>query len=116
MTVLEMKSLISHIQYKDWTFHLDHYDRDIYLQCRFKAKCSVSDIVEDQRGRKWRLSLHMTKSEIIATAFKAVMTAEEHEVRDHFKYYNQPIYTSHYDVDGLLHLCERQSMDVRPAT
>lgn len=53
------------------------------------------------KGRKWRLSSHMTKSEIVQTAFKAVMTAMEHETREKFTYRGATIFDPHYDVDRL---------------
>jgi hypothetical protein len=55
-------------------------------------------------GRKWFLSNHMTRSEVVQTAFKAVLTAEEHEAREHFKYRGQSIFDPHYDVDKLVEL------------
>jgi hypothetical protein len=114
MTLDEMQSVINRIRYKGWIFHLAACDRDIYLQVRFKEVCSVSGIVNDQRGRKWRLSPHMTTSEIVGTAFKAVITAEEHEVRDHFKYRNEPIFNAHYDVEALVDACNQKCFDIRP--
>lgn len=54
-----------------------------------------------QYGRKWRLSPHMTKSEIVLTAFKAVETAMEHEVREAFRYRDRRIFGPHIDVDEL---------------
>jgi hypothetical protein len=57
--------------------------------------------VETQHGRKWILSKHMTKSEVVTTAFKAVMTAEEHEIREKFRYGGRMIFGPHFNVDAL---------------
>ena len=58
------------------------------------------------RSRKWFLSPHMTNSEIVQTAFKAVQTAEEHELRKQFKYRSRPIFGPHFDIEKLVDLCE----------
>lgn len=51
------------------------------------------------KGRKWYLSPHMTDSEIVQTAFKAVVTAVEHEVREAFKYKGVAVCDPHLDLD-----------------
>ena len=56
----------------------------------------------------------MTKSEVIQTAFKAVLTAMEHEVREKFHYKGKPIFGPHYHVDALHAACTGGNMDVRP--
>lgn len=52
-------------------------------------------------GRKWRLSDHMTKSEIVQTAFLAIKTWEEHETREKFTYKGKAIFGPHLDVEVL---------------
>jgi hypothetical protein len=44
----------------------------------------------------------MVPNEIVTTAFKAVMTAMEHEVRESFKYRDVAIYNPHLDPDSLV--------------
>lgn len=38
------------------------------------------------RSRKWRLSGHMTRSEVVQTVFLAIKTWQEHELREAFLY------------------------------
>lgn len=65
-------------------------------------------------GRWWRLSQHMSDSEIVATAFKAVVTALEHEAREQFKFKGQPVYDAHLSVHQLASLrSDRGALDVR---
>jgi hypothetical protein len=54
-----------------------------------------------QTTRKWYLSPHMTKSEFIQTVFKCVLTSQEHEAREAFKYRGKAIFGPHFDVDSL---------------
>lgn len=53
-------------------------------------------------GRKWRLSQHMTDGEIVFTAFKALLTALEHEAREMFKFDGVTVADPHVDVHKLV--------------
>lgn len=97
----EIFDLTRLIQYKDWKFIVAYHSGSIYLQVE----------LDGWRGRKWLLSKHMTKSEIIQTAFKAVLTAEEHECREAFTYRGTAIFGPHFDVDALVSLIDH---DYRP--
>lgn len=66
-------------------------------------------------GRKWRLSEHMTKGEIIQTAFMACMAWEEHECREAFKYKGCAVFGPHFNVESLVRLCEQGQFEERPA-
>jgi hypothetical protein len=46
-------------------------------------------VKSQQKSRKWLLSAHMTKTEIVNTAWFAVKTAIEHEAREEFFYQGQ---------------------------
>lgn len=73
---------------------------------------SISE--EPQSGRKWRLSEHMTKSEVVLTAWKAVLTAEEHEARERFRYRGARIFGPHIDVDVLADIAAwKHNLDLR---
>lgn len=96
MTPLDVLTILCEVDYKDWTFEIDTLPGDrLYLQVRFYANG------RSQAGRKWLLSPHMTRSEIVATVFKAVITAEEHEAREHFMYRGCAVYGPHIDVEAL---------------
>jgi hypothetical protein len=56
----------------------------------------------------------MTTSEIVQTAFKAVMTSQEHIAREFFTYRGKQVFGPHFDVEKLADLCEsRRHLDVR---
>lgn len=65
----------------------------------------------EQRCRKWQLSRFMTPTELVRTAYKAALTAEEHEVGEYFKYKNELIFCPHINVEALLDTVDR--LDVR---
>jgi hypothetical protein len=96
---------LSDIRYKDWEFQIGTDGDRHYLQVSFEADGDI------QKGRKWFLSPHMTKSEVIQTALKAVLTAEEHEVREHFTYAGKAVFGPHIDVDALYEACTQ--VDIR---
>ena len=66
------------------------------------------------RGRKWDLSAHMTDSEVVMTAFKAVLTALEHEAREHFRFMGLRPFNPHFNVYDLIDLDQNKRYDVRP--
>ena len=86
---------------------------DCYLQARFMAPCAVGGEAMPQTTRKWRLSQHMTASEIVQTAFKCVLTAVEHEAREQFTYRGQAIFGPHFDVEALVAIRRSSRLEVR---
>jgi hypothetical protein len=52
-------------------------------------------------SRKWMLSPHMVKSEVVRTAYKAYITAVLHEADEVFQYRAVSIYSPHANVDVL---------------
>ncbi len=90
----EFRDILKNIFYRGWAFELHLEDGDFYLQL---------DLKEDGwKGRKWRMSPHMTRSEVVQTAFLAVKTAEEHEMREKFTYFGKAIFGPHLNADDLV--------------
>ena len=61
------------------------------------------------KGRKWKLSLHMTDSEIVQSVFLAAKVAMEHEIREAFKFQGRPVMRPHFDVYKLMELCDENA-------
>jgi len=99
--LMRLNKLLRNVKYKNHQFRvvskpgLDGF----LLQSRFSAPCQFQKSETMQAGRKWYLSPYMTRSEVIQTAFKAVLTAEEHEVRESFLFKGQAIFGPHIDVE-----------------
>lgn len=98
MEITEARDVVKNIAYRDWTFEVRSDGEGMYLQARFHAEGVTWGC------RKWRLSKHMTRSEVVQTAFLAVKTAEEHECRERFKYFGIAIFGPHLDADDLVEL------------
>lgn len=61
-------------------------------------------------GRKWYISKHSTRSEILQTCLKATITAAEHEVRERFLYCGRQVFGPHIDVDALWTVANRREV------
>jgi len=108
MTRAEIAATLRSLEYKGWTFYFHNDPMEMYLQI-----CFTDEHDQRQTGRKWRISKFMTKGEIVQTALKAVLTAEEHEARERFLYRGYAIFGPHFDIEALHALAEKQAPDVR---
>lgn len=102
MNLSDVKKVMSAVAYKnDWFFFVKQYRGQMYLQVEFLARDTVKGAMMLHKGRKWFISKHATRSEIVFTALKAVLTAEEHEAREQFTYHHRAIGNPHVNVDQL---------------
>jgi len=109
----DIEEIVSQISYKDWRLKVGQNEEHFYLQVLFDAPDNNTGIIEEQRCRKWQLSVHMCPSEVVRTAYKAVLAAEEHEVGEHFKYKDTLIFNPHVDVEALVSIIGSNKLDVR---
>lgn len=112
-TIETIKELISDVSFNDWRFLVKLDNDRPYLQIKFDAPCNMTGVMEEQSGRKWILSYHMTDDEVVATALKATLTAVEHETREQFKWKDQPIFRPHYNIYELHKLSSRNAVTKR---
>lgn len=116
LSLQETQKILSLCHFPGYSFEVrsaDGSSLSLYLQAKFAAPCSASGRVEQQHTRKWQLSPHMTRSELIQTAFKCVLTSVEHEAREQFSYRGQAIYGPHLDAEKLVGLCQTEHLDAR---
>lgn len=106
--------VVSECKFGDWELVVRVDGTRSYLQVLApEGTCNVTGLKMAWSGRKWFLSPHMTRSEVVQTALKAVLTAVEHEARERFTYRGRAIFGPHLDVDELVDLCDAGGMDVR---
>ena len=108
-----IQQLLENVRYKDWRFQVLTRGDHLFLRVIFEAPDLVTKNPEIQKGRNWYLSPWMTGSEILNTAFLAVKTAEEHEMRESFRYKGKAIYGPHFDVEALVEIAQQKRFDVR---
>lgn len=105
----QVEDVLRDVKFSNWYFHVGVMGDGAYVQCRFLF---LHATVPPQHGRKWYVSPHSTKSEIVQTAFKAVLTVQEHETREQFFYKGMAVFGPHFDVDVLAR-CATEKKDVR---
>lgn len=103
--------IIERTSYPGFTFKLEQRSGEVFLSvvCVTGIDNATGD-PDAWSGRKWLLQRHMTNSEVVLTAFKAVLTALEHEARELFIYRGQPILHGHPDVEQLVTLMENKAL------
>lgn len=102
MTLAEMFDVVKHISHPGFTFNLVDKGGSIFLQIECQqGRDSATGAPMPWKGRKWYLSPHMTRSEIVQTAFLAVLTALEHEARESFRFKGVTVLDPHLDLDNL---------------
>ncbi len=100
MTIDGMREIIADIAFPEYEFRVGQSHHGFtYLHAEYDEKDTVTGIVERQYTRRWLLSPEMTKSEIVQTAFKCVLTSMEHKTREWFTYQDAAILQPHHDVD-----------------
>lgn len=114
MTKQEMRDVVDEISFRDWLFHTDEMGDGLFLQVQFIAPDVKIGVKSKQSGRKWYLSPHMTRGEIVQTALAAVLLAVEHEAREEFTYRGRAIFGPHFDLDGLIEACDEKRLEMRP--
>jgi hypothetical protein len=107
------QEVVSRLHYRGWRFHVGADALNcLYLQMQWIAPHSLTHETVELHGRKWRLSEHMTTSEIVQTALMAVLAAEEHEARERFLFDGRPIFGPHLNCERLWQLAD-EPQDVR---
>lgn len=111
---LFFKRLASHIEYPGIHFNILVRAGLFFLQLSCDSNCTQTGEPYKWTSRKWFLSEHMTDSEFVQTCFKAVLTAVEHEAREQFKFWGEPVLRPHFDVYRLHELSCDEGIDTRP--
>jgi len=110
----QMSALVQQCAFDGYTFTVSEGHGGIYLQGVYLDADIVTKRPEAQYTRKWLLSPSMTRSEIVQTCFKLVMTSMEHRAREGFTYRGKRVFGPHFDVEALWQICADKRFDVRP--
>ena len=116
------------VRYKDWKFVAQRQDvwenggwaSGFRMRAEWMAPDNVTGVMDKQQSRWWVISRHSRKTEIVNNAFLCTKVAEEHELREGFKYlcdgeWTTP-YNTHADIDELARASMRVDVriDTRP--
>jgi hypothetical protein len=102
----ELLAIIADIKFASWEFVVTDKGDGWNLQVQFYAPDIDNLDLPDtlQKGRKWYISSYATRQEVVRTAFKACLTAIEHEACEQFKYKGVAIHNPHIDPDELVNV------------
>jgi hypothetical protein len=107
MKLEEMKAVVAECKFWGYTLLVRETHGGIVLQAGYDDLDVNTSKPCWQVTRKWLLSPFATKSEIVQTAFKCVLTSMEHRTREGFLYRGKRIYGPHFDVDALHAICDK---------
>lgn len=104
MTTKQIRALVAHVTYKEgWDILVGEDGERTYLQLAVTGgQCSVSLKTVDWKGGKKYLSPYMCRQEIVGACFAIIKEAEEHEMREWFRFKGAAIYNPHLDPDALV--------------
>lgn len=106
--------VLARIDYPGYTFQLSDNPRKPWLRVHCdEGTCNVTGEPMSWNGRKWLLSVHMTETEIVWTAFKAVLTALEHEARELFTVDGVAVADSHLSINEMVSFARAAQSDGR---
>ena len=114
MDAAEFLKIIDDIEYKPgWSVYIG-FDGRWYLQiiCSDSLCADTMEPAEWKSGKRY-LSEHMCRQEIIGVVFDLIKSAEDHEMREFFKYRGRAIYCPHIDPDVLHSIATKDNMNVR---
>jgi hypothetical protein len=118
-TLQEIESILALVRYKPgWQLRVIEKTSDVVLcQWVFKALDVDDDgpnaVPTQQFCRKWFISLYSTDSEVIRTAYLAVVQAEMHEINEKFTYNGVRLFDPHTDLNDLAQHMKTAHKDVR---
>jgi hypothetical protein len=114
MDIATMRRHLEDIAFENYAFLIfRHEERYLYLQATYIDADVTTKQPTMQHTRKWLLSEHMTKSELVQTAFKCALTSMEHRAREAFRYRGKRVFGPHFDVDALHGICKDEHLDYR---
>lgn len=115
MNIDDMRAIVRDIHVDGYVLTVNYDEPKNYLQAEYYERDVDHPALPPvlQKTRKWVLSKFMTKSEVVQTAFKCILTSAEHRVREAFTYKGQRVFGPHFDVEALVELARAGKHDVR---
>lgn len=110
MTLERLQEILAEIRYKNCAFvcgllpleNVAGSTRAFWIQVQYPVV--EKGLHRIAKGRRWIIEADNTPWQIVATAFKACLTVEEHETREGFLYKGAAVFYPHHDLDELVAL------------
>lgn len=115
MNAAETKRVLADVEFRGWTLVVEApvHSSDWWLQWRFAQPCSRTGVMRVWSGRKWRLSAHMTETELVNTAWLAAHGAVVHEACEAFKYQGVTVFDPHVRIADRVYVRDNFPLDSR---
>jgi hypothetical protein len=84
-----------------------------HLQVTYNEADIDTGKLEQQESRRWYIGGDATESDVIDTAFAAVMRSYDHVVQEHFTYKGKRVFSPHFTIDQRLAMCVRHEADAQ---
>ena len=104
--VKRAQKAINDVSFEAYRFVIAEGERGVYLKAEYDEEDVYTHKRAVQHTRAWILTPAMTKSEIVQTAFKCVITSMEHRAREGFLYKGARVFGPHFDIDDLWAVCQ----------
>jgi Nucleoside 2-deoxyribosyltransferase like len=108
LTLDGVRRILDEVRFRDHAFVVDAMDRGFGLAIHYVDADVETGTPAEQRGRRWYIPPEASASDVVRTAFKAVVTSQEHIARELFTYRGARVFGPHCDVERLVELCERE--------
>ena len=109
-----LREVLSNISFNGLRFLVESCDRGFLIQLAGEEADAATGESQTYLGRKWHIPDRASPSDIVRTAFKAVVTWQEHEAREKFMYRGIPVFGPHSDVDDLVQFVAGTSQHETP--
>jgi hypothetical protein len=111
MNLQQISALVAQVTYKpNWHIALFGTPESMYIQLEVTdSVCTVTKQPVDWKSGKRYLSPFMCSQEIIGVCFGLIKDAEEHEMREWFRYKGASIYNPHINPDVLVEVAKKAS-------
>jgi hypothetical protein len=96
------REVLDRISFENYRFVIGVYADKMELRLHYREADIDTGVEEWQVSRPWLIDLGCTPSDLVRTAFKAVMTSMEHRAREGFTYKGVRVFGPHFDVDKLV--------------
>jgi hypothetical protein len=77
-----------------------------HLQVQYMEADIFTGKLELQKSRKWLIEHDATESDVVETAFSAIMRSYDHVVKEHFLYKGKRVYSPHFDIADRLKMAD----------
>lgn len=102
LSLYSLLKIVNDVTYKDWRFRVMEKGDGFLVQAVFKTSCAKTGKKEKQSCRKWYVSAHSCRAEVVRALYKAVEAGEIHEVQEWFKYKGVAVFNPHLNPEDIV--------------